>query len=477
MNTVVLKAMANILKSGIPGFFVPLSLLLMGSPLFSQSIYRTACNGNLSRLDSLLQTTSINTLDNRGRTLLHWAVACNQEKVLHVLMKQGIKTGVEDKEGMTPLHVAVQFARKNLFDTLVRLQKDSSWIVRYGPAMMEKALLRKKLPMVQKLTENGVDINQANDRGSVPLEIAQRMGLDTIADFLLRMGADESKVRHFQPKGRYMGQEEPGMEPQLFAPNFISTEESEFGSVFSKDNQEFFYAVDVNGKAEIRYSKRIDDQWTPPKILLSHERYGYNDPFLSPDEKRLYFISKRAIDGVSDPKDVDIWFVERKEKTWSEPIHVGTNINSDGNEYYISFTDSGTMYFSSNTRAAAERKESDYDIYSSKFVNGRFQKAIALGPTVNTKNYEADVCVAPDESYIIFCSERPDGFGRGDLYISFKNAEGTWSQSINMGGAINTKHYEYCPFITQDGNYLFFTSQQDIYWVSTQIIDKIRKTK
>ncbi|MEM9868629.1 MAG: ankyrin repeat domain-containing protein, partial [Bacteroidota bacterium] len=310
MNTVFLRAMANILKSGIPGFFVPLSLLLMGSPLFSQSIYRTACNGNLSRLDSLLQTTSINTLDNRGRTLLHWAVACNQEKVLHVLMKQGIKTGVEDQEGMTPLHVAVQFARKNLFDTLVRLQKDSSWIVRYGPAMMEKALLRKKLPMVQKLTENGVDINQANDRGSVPLEIAQRMGLDTIADFLLRMGADESKVRHFQPKGRYMGQEKPGMEPQLFAPNFISTEESEFGSVFSKDNQEFFYAVDVNGKAEIRYSKRIDDQWTPPKILLSHERYGYNDPFLSPDENRLYFISKRAMDGVSDPKDVDIWFVE-----------------------------------------------------------------------------------------------------------------------------------------------------------------------
>nr|WP_297913178.1 ankyrin repeat domain-containing protein [uncultured Allomuricauda sp.] len=90
MNTVVLKAMANILKSGIPGFFVPLSLLLMGSPLFSQSIYRTACNGNLSRLDSLLQTTSINTLDNRGRTLLHWAVACNHEKVFHVLMKQGI---------------------------------------------------------------------------------------------------------------------------------------------------------------------------------------------------------------------------------------------------------------------------------------------------------------------------------------------------------------------------------------------------
>ncbi|MEM9868182.1 MAG: hypothetical protein AAF765_10865, partial [Bacteroidota bacterium] len=214
-----------------------------------------------------------------------------------------------------------------------------------------------------------------------------------------------------------------------------------------------------------------------PKILLSHERYGYNDPFLSPDENRLYFISKRAMDGVSDPKDVDIWFVERKEKTWSEPIHVGPNINSEGNEYYISFTDSGTMYFSSNTRAAAERKESDYDIYSSKFVNGKFQKAIALGPTVNTKNYEADVCVAPDESYIIFCSERPDGFGRGDLYISFKNAEGTWSQSINMGSAINTKHYEYCPFITQDGNYLFFTSQQDIYWVSTQIIDKIRKTK
>jgi topoisomerase IA-like protein len=45
-----------------------------------------------------------------------------------------------------------------------------------------------------------------------------------------------------------------------------------------------------------------------------------------------------------------------------------------------------------------------------------------------------------------------------------------------MGKEINTENYEYCPFVTKDGKYLFYTSNQDIYWVSIEIINKIKKT-
>ena len=79
--------------------------------------------------------------------------------------------------------------------------------------------------------------------------------------------------------------------------------------------------------------------------------------------------------------------------------------------------------------------------------------------------------MAPDESYLIYCSTRDGGYGRGDLYISFKNAQGEWTDAVNMGAAINTKHYEYCPFVTKDGKYLFYTSNQDIYWISTAVIE------
>ena len=261
----------------------------------------------------------------------------------------------------------------------------------------------------------------------------------------------------------------------MFAPNFISTEEQEFGSVFNSKGTEFYFGVDVNGRNEIRYSKIVGNRWSKPKTIFSHERYGYNDPFLSNDENRLYFISKRALDGKGKLKDVDIWYAERVDNGWSEPINAGLNINTGGDEYYISFTNNGTMCFSSNGHLRKDTARKDHDIYFSKLVYNKFQKPVLLDNAVNTTNYEADVFVSPDESYIIFCSTRNGGFGRGDLYISFKNSDGTWTKAMNMGKEINTSHYEYCPFVTKDGKYLFYTSNQDIYWVSTEIINALKE--
>ena len=106
-------------------------------------------------------------------------------------------------------------------------------------------------------------------------------------------------------------------------------------------------------------------------------------------------------------------------------------------------------------------------------VNNEFQKPIRLSEAINTNQYEADVFISPDESYMIFCSTRDDSFGRGDLYVSFRNHDGNWSPAKNMGGQINTSNYEYCPFVTKDGKYLFYTSNQDIYWISTEIIKQL----
>ena len=87
---------------------------------------------------------------------------------------------------------------------------------------------------------------------------------------------------------------------------------------------------------------------------------------------------------------------------------------------------------------------------------------------------EADVFIAPNESYMIFCSIREDGFGQGDLYISFKKDDNNWTTAKNMGATINTKYHELCPVVTRDGKYFFFTSNQDIYWVDAKVIEKYR---
>ncbi|WP_298425877.1 hypothetical protein [uncultured Kordia sp.] len=274
---------------------------------------------------------------------------------------------------------------------------------------------------------------------------------------------------------KYIGQKTPSLTPEIFAPDLISKKrEYEFGSVFNKSATAFYYGVATGNTSEIRFTELIANKWTIPKTILSNKNYGFNDPFLSPDENRLYFISKRSFDGKGAKDDHDIWYVEKKGNIWSNPINAGPNINTKQNEYYISFTETGTMYFSSN-KHNANNKQQSFDIYYSKFKDGVFQKAVALSEAINTKYYEADVFIDPKEKYIIFCANRPEGLGKGDLYISFKKEDGTWTKSINMGDKINTKGHELCPFVSNDGKYFFYTSNQDIYWVSTKVFNELRK--
>lgn len=275
----------------------------------------------------------------------------------------------------------------------------------------------------------------------------------------------------------YLNQKPPGSEATLFAPNLISSKNQyEYGSTFSKDGTEFYYAVIINDKPQIRWSRFVNNAWEKPQTIIGSTNYEYNDPFLSPDKKRLYFISDQAKDGKGKKKDFDIWYLERQKDGWSQtPVNAGPAINTNKNEYYMSFTKTGSMYFSSNggTNQAADQ---NYDIRLSHFSKGTFEPSNKLANTVNSEHYEADVFVSPDEQYIIFCSERPGGLGKGDLYISFKDSSGEWQKAKNMGNAVNTEGYEFCPFVTGDGKYLFLSRDGDIFWMSATIIESLRES-
>jgi Tol biopolymer transport system component len=275
-----------------------------------------------------------------------------------------------------------------------------------------------------------------------------------------------------EPEAKYFNEAFPGTTPVVFASGKISLKDQfEFGAVFSKDQNEFYYGVEINGKAETRMVKFENGNWSSPVTILTHNLYSYNDPFLTPDEKRLFFISDRALNGEGPKKDYDIWYVERQSGKWSEPINAGKNINSEKNEYYISFTKSGRMYFSSNIGG---KGQDNYDIYSSEFRSGKFEPSIKLGTGVNSPHYEADVFVAPDESYLVFATNRPGGLGSGDLHVSFREPNGNWTTSRSLGNTINTETDDFCPYVSPDGKYLFYASRGDVYWVSTEVIKKLR---
>jgi hypothetical protein len=97
-----------------------------------------------------------------------------------------------------------------------------------------------------------------------------------------------------------------------------------------------------------------------------------------------------------------------------------------------------------------------------------------VGPPISTDLAEGDALISPDGDFLILSIERADGFGAGDLCVSFRGKDGAWSEPRNLGGAINTKLNENCPIISPDGRFLFYTSAGDIYWVSAKIIDDLR---
>lgn len=128
---------------------------------------------------------------------------------------------------------------------------------------------------------------------------------------------------------------------------------------------------------------------------------------------------------------------------------MGANVNSSGYDNYPSVAENGTLYFAS-VRIDGRK---DNDLYRSRLVNGEYKAAENLGAAINTAATEADPFVAPDESYLIFSSDRKGGASaEGDLYISF-NENGAWTEPQSLGKIVNTAEYEYTPLVFKDKFY------------------------
>jgi len=275
-------------------------------------------------------------------------------------------------------------------------------------------------------------------------------------------------------KGPYLGQKPPGMTPEVFAPGIISTEASEGSSSFSPDGQLFLFTRGRSELPGILMMEQIDGVWTQPRLApFSAGRHDW-DFMLAPDGKTVFVASARPLrNGESTTRDHQIWTSERKGENWSEPELLPSPVYSGQHDSYPSPAGNGTLYFFSNRDGGM----GEGDIYRSPIQNGQYKIVENLGAPVNGKYHEVDPYIAPDESYLIFCSDKPGGFGKADIYITFREKDGSWTSPKNMGSKVNTTYQEYIPYVTPDGKYFFFTTNKsgnrDIYWVDAKIIRRL----
>ncbi len=278
-------------------------------------------------------------------------------------------------------------------------------------------------------------------------------------------------------QGAYFGQQPPGNEAVVFAKDIISTELYEHSApAFSPDGKTVLWTVvEMNKPARLLEMTMERNTWSQPHApSFADKKHDDFYPFFSCDGKKLFFSSRRLLPSGLPAKDIALWVVERKGNSWGMPVPVDSSV-SKGFEYAHSLSRTGNLFFSA--REVVNGKGL-WKIYFSKFNNGKYAPPEPLNTTINDGSYVDGPLVAPDESFLIFESDRAGGIGSIDLYICFKE-NGKWSAPENMGSKINSSKAERFAGLSPDGKYLFFGSNRaselpDVYWISSSIINELK---
>jgi hypothetical protein len=237
----------------------------------------------------------------------------------------------------------------------------------------------------------------------------------------------------------------------------VSSEFQERDLAISPDGNEMFYTVQGNQHAYsfILYkTKNKDNNWSSSSIAPFSGKYGDLEPAFTADGKKLFFSSNRPTDGGEKVKDYDIWHVEKINGKWSTPVNAGPAINTTADEFYPSPAANGNLYFT----AEYEHGVGKEDIFMCRWEGGKYLASEPLDTAVNSKTWEFNSCVSPDEQYIFFTAYgRKGDQGGGDLYLSVKDASGKWQPAKPLS-IVNSNKLDYCPFLSFDKRILFFTS-------------------
>ena len=257
----------------------------------------------------------------------------------------------------------------------------------------------------------------------------------------------------------------PGLRAQ--APGAAAGPELYGEGVFSTPAWDFFMAWEPDGKTvyfcrangsftwfTILESRLEGGRWSEPRVAPFSGRWSDADPHLSPDGRRLFFISNRPATGDTAAAEYDAWYVEKTASGWSEPRSAGAPVNGPRTEWSPAVAANGNLYFGT----VREGGKGGNDLYVARRVGAGYAEPENLGDSINTSRGELEPWIAPDESYLIFSGQgRMDGVGGLDLYVAERRG-GVWQKARLLGGGVNTPAGDFNPSVSPDGRWLYFSS-------------------
>ena len=317
-------------------------------------------------------------------------------------------------------------------------------------------------------------------RKLVAFLIVGLLGLSALVAFFLRRQPDGLLQPGEFPelRGAYLGQHPPRGLPERFAPGIVCSNYPDTVPVFSPDGTEVYWSRFLGkGRGHIMVSRVENGRWSYPEpVSFSQPGAMDGQPTLSGDGLTMLFVSRRPADGkVPEPMLFSLWTTRRNQGRWAAPRPLGASINT-GAEDFSCLASDGTLFFSSWRPTGSGKRAAN--VYRSESVGGAYGQPEMLPPPINATDGTLVSHVAPDQSYMILDSRRAGGLGETDLYLSFRQNDGSWGTPNNMGPTINTPAFEHFASLSPDRRYFFFGSDRDgnmdAYWVEAKIIDDLK---
>ncbi len=187
-------------------------------------------------------------------------------------------------------------------------------------------------------------------------------------------------------------------------------------------------------------------------------------PALTADEQTLIITVRKPIGGISanfgNYEQEDFYISKKLDGKWTKAMPLGPPLNTEGNEGAQAVSPDGSFF----VFTACNRPDGfgSCDLYYSESVGGKWKKPKNMGEKVNSSSWDSQPSIASDGKTLFFTSSRPGGKGSMDIYKTVMDEYGEWTKPVNIGDSINTEGAETSPFIHPDNKTLYFSSDGHI---------------
>jgi outer membrane protein OmpA-like peptidoglycan-associated protein len=181
-------------------------------------------------------------------------------------------------------------------------------------------------------------------------------------------------------------------------------------------------------------------------------------PAITGNGKMLYFTSTRPNNFSNKIGDESIWYSIKEGDEWGTPRNLRFLTDGNWKQGTTAIQPDGQyVYFALQTEGRDDGY-GNFDLYYAKLEGTRWSQPTNLGATVNSSYWDHNPTISSDGRTLIFASNRPNGFGGIDLWMTKKDDVGNWSRPYNLGTTINTSADEMAPFLALDNRTLYFSS-------------------